>query len=303
MRARCLATNSATVATCTAGLPITTAPGATSPRTTLPAPTIAPSPIRVPGSTRACAPMNTPSPISTRPTRLYPVSRLVLASCARIRAPAVIVVLSPIEMSHRKPWSKATRSPMYTSSPTLSPCLTSHLRPGAQHPVAAARRAQVHDIAARAGQACGLPAACPRAHLVDRVPAEDCRQRRYLFQARPPVELGGAANVAGGAALANRRGAAPPAHAEVRAGDTQHRPFQKRSLERREQVRRELEIRVHLCDHVPRLLECRECPLERAQLGRMSQAVAGPHRSLTTQHAHAFVCRGELRRDPSRAVA
>ena len=174
---------------------------------------------------------------------------------------------------------------------------------GAQHPVATARRAQVHDIAARAAQACGLPAARAGAHLVDRVPAEDCRQRRYLFQAGPPVELGGAANVAGGAALANRRPAAPLAHAEVRAGDTQHRPLQERPLERRKQVRRKLEIRVHLCDHVPRLLECRECPLERAQLGRVRQAVAGSRCSLAAQHAHALVCRGELRRDPSRAVA
>ena len=159
----------------------------------------------------------------------------------------------------------------------------------------------MHDLAVAALEAPRLPAVHPRPDLVDRVPAEDRRQRRDRLQARAAVEAVRPLDVPGGAALADQ----PPVRQrlrEVGAGEPEPRARAEAGLHLGEQPGREADVRVELHRDVPRLRDALEAPGERPPLVRADHPVALARPAGAGEHGHVRVRPREPPRDQRRPV-
>src|SRR5436190_5372409 len=106
--------------------------------------------------------------------------------------------------------------------------------------------------------------------LVERVPAEDRRDRIDAVPALAPVELRCSVDVISRGDERNLRTVRPGLD-EMGSGHPEVWVSHERVLDRLEGGRRELEVRVHLGDDVPLDVESVDGPLERLQLARLCE--------------------------------
>ena len=140
----------------------------------------------------------------------------------------------------------------------------------------AAHPAQVQGISAGHGEALGLPAAHAGPKLIERVPAEDRRNRRDVIPAAPDGRTWWRPRRARAARSAARSSSFGPASLS-RTPAIPSRGFAgEGALDRLESSPgREPQVGVHLGDDVPRGHDLRDRPLERLQLVGLGQPVAG----------------------------
>ena len=171
----------------------------------------------------------------------------------------------------------------------------------AQDAVVGAEPSQVHDVAAPALEASRLPPAHPSPDLVDRVPAEDGRDRRDGLKALAPVEAVGSLDVPRGAPLPDESPVGERLR-QVRAREAEPRLGEEPALHLPQQAGGKPQVGVELRGEVPRLDDVRETPRERPPLVRARHPVALPWPWRSPQHPCLRMVQREALREQVRAV-